>query len=151
MFTLWKCPINKNRKIASKLRKLLCAHLAQLLSALLKLITFVCTTAIDNILRTTPIVNFCIPYCNCQHFYGTTTFVRTIATIRINITLLQLPTFKCTMVIDNFLCNIAIGYFCMHYCNWQLLFRLLQLRTIACCRPVLTTSVTLIATTHINS
>ena len=97
----------------------------QLLFALLQLITFVCTTAIENILSTTPIVNFCMPYCNCQHFYGTTTFVWTIATITINITLLQLLTFKCTMVIDNFLCTIAIDYFCMHYCNWQLLFGLL--------------------------
>ena len=66
----------------------------QLLFALLQLITFVCTTAIDNILSTTPIVNFCMPYCNCQNFYGTTTFVWTIATITINITLLQLLTFN---------------------------------------------------------
>ena len=65
----------------------------QLLVALLQLITFVSTTAIDNILSTTPIVNFCIPYCNRQNFYGTTTFVWTIATITINITLLQLLTF----------------------------------------------------------
>ena len=36
----------------------------QLLFALLQLITFVCTTAIDNILNTTPVVNFCMPYCN---------------------------------------------------------------------------------------
>ena len=83
----------------------------------LQKITFVCTTAIDNILSTTPIVNFCMPYCNCQHFYGTTTFVWTIATITINITLLQLLTFKCPMVIDNFLWTIAIDYFCLDYCN----------------------------------
>ena len=89
----------------------------QLLFALLQLITFVCTTAIDNILSTTPIVNFCMPYCNCQNFYGTTTFVWTIATITINITLLQLLTFKCPMVIDNFLWTIAIDYFCLDYCN----------------------------------
>ena len=122
-------------------------------------ITFVCTIATDNFclhhynwkhFKTTPIINFCMPYCNSLRFYWATTFVRTIATITINITLLQLLTFKCTMVIDNFLYNITIGYFCMHYCNWQLLFGLLQLRTIACCRPALTTSVTLIATTHIN-
>ena len=37
----------------------------QLLFALLQLITFVCTTAIENISTTTPIVNFCMPYCNC--------------------------------------------------------------------------------------
>ena len=47
----------------------------QLLFALLQLITFVWTNAIANILITTPIVNFCMPYCNCQRFYGTTTFV----------------------------------------------------------------------------
>ena len=84
----------------------------QLLFALLQQITFVCTTAIENILSTTPIVNFCMPYCNCQHFYGTTTFVWTIATITINITLLQLLTFKFTMAIDKVLCTIAIDYFC---------------------------------------
>ena len=106
----------------------------QLFFALLQLITFVCTTAIENILSTTPKVNFCKPYCNCQHFHGTTTFQRTIVTITINITSLQLLTFKCKMVIDNFLCNIAIDYFRMHYCSWQLLFGLLQLRTIVCCR-----------------
>ena len=111
---------------------------------------FVCTTAIDNILSTTPIVNFCMPYCNCQSFYGTTTFVWTIATNTINITLLQLLTFKCTMVIDNFLCTIAIDYFCMHYCNCQLLYDVLQMMAIARCRTTLRTSVTLIATAHIN-
>ena len=31
--------------------------------------TFVCTTAIESTLRTTPTVNFCMPYCNCQHFW----------------------------------------------------------------------------------
>ena len=62
----------------------------QLLFALLQLITFVSTAAIENILNTTPIVNFSMYYCNCQHFYGTTTFVWTIiATITINKTLLQ--------------------------------------------------------------
>ena len=122
----------------------------QLLFALLQLITFVCTTAIENILSTTPIVNFCIPYCNCQCFYGRTTFVWTIVTITINITLLQLLTSKCTIIIDNVLSLIAIDYFCMHYCNWQLLYGLLQLTTSACCRTTLRTSVTLIATTHIN-
>ena len=66
----------------------------QLLFELKQLITFVCTTAIDNILSTTPIVNFCLPYCNFQRLYGTTTFVWTIATITINITLLQLVTFN---------------------------------------------------------
>ena len=35
----------------------------QLLLALLQLITFVCTTAIDNFLCTTAIVNFCMHYC----------------------------------------------------------------------------------------
>ena len=61
----------------------------QLLFALLQLITFVCTTAIENIFSTTPIVKFCMHYCNCQHFYETTTFVWTITTITINITLLH--------------------------------------------------------------
>merc|ERR1711893_445224 len=60
-----------------------------------------------------------MPYCNCQNFYGTTTFVWTIATITINITLLQLLTFKCPMVIDNFLWTIAIDYFCLDYCMLQ--------------------------------
>ena len=123
----------------------------QLLFALLQLVTFVCTTAIDNILSTTPIVNFCMPYYNCQRFYGTTTFVWTIVTITINITLLQLSTSKCTIVIDNFLSSFAIDYFCMNYCSWQLLFGILQLRTFACCRPALKTSATLIATMHIYS
>ena len=59
----------------------------QLLFAILQLITFVCTTAIENILGTTPIVNFCMPYCHSQHFYAITTCVWTIATIKINITL----------------------------------------------------------------
>ena len=87
-----------------------------------------------------------MPYCNCQHFYGTTIFVVwTIATITINITLLQILTLKCTMVIDNFLCTVTIDYFCMHYCTRQLFFGLLQLRTVACCRPALTKLVTLIA------
>ena len=49
-------------------------------NTLLQLLTFKCTMVIDNILKTIPIVNFCMPYCNCQLFYGTTTFVRTIAT-----------------------------------------------------------------------
>ena len=40
----------------------------QLLFALLQQITFVCPNAIENILSTTPIVNFCMHYCNCQHF-----------------------------------------------------------------------------------
>ena len=114
----------------------------QLLFTLLQLIVFVCTTAIENILSTTAFVNFCMPYCNFQHFYETTTFVWIIATITINITLVQILTFKCTITID---------YFCMNYCNQQLLFVLLQLRTIARCRSVLTTLVTLIATLHINS
>ena len=47
---------------------------------------FVCT-AIENILSATPIVNFCMPYYAYKRFYGTTTFVWTIATITINITL----------------------------------------------------------------
>ena len=83
--------------------------------------------------------------------YHKTHFALIIGLITISNTLLQLLTFKCTTVIYNFLCTIAIDYFCMHYCNWQLLFGLVQLRTIACCRPVLTTSVTLIATMHISS
>ena len=41
----------------------------QLLFALFQQITFVCTTAIENILKTIPIVNLCMPYCNCQHFW----------------------------------------------------------------------------------
>ena len=65
----------------------------QLLFALLQLITFVCTTAIENILSTTPMVNFCMPYCNWQSFYGTTTIVLTIAPITIKIILWQLLTF----------------------------------------------------------
>ena len=104
----------------------------QLLFALLQLMTFVCTTAIENILNTTSIVNFCMHYCNCQCFYGTTTFVWTIiATITINKTLLQLLTFRCTMVIDNFkytilqlaifVCTIAFANFWLDYCNWGLL------------------------------
>ena len=39
--------------------------------ALLQLITFVCTTAIENISSTTPIVNFCM-------YYGICTIVCTI-------------------------------------------------------------------------
>ena len=56
----------------------------QLLFALLQLITFVCTTAIDNILSTTPIVNFCMPYCNRQRFYRKITFVWATAAITIH-------------------------------------------------------------------
>ena len=76
--------------------------------------TFVCTTVIEKLLSTTPIVNFCMPYCNWQRFYRKITFVWTTATITIT-TLLQLLTLNCTMVIDNFLCNIAIE----EYCMWQ--------------------------------
>ena len=36
----------------------------QHLFALMQLITFVCTTAIENILSTTPIVDFCMDYGN---------------------------------------------------------------------------------------
>ena len=106
--------------------------------------TFVCTIATYN---------FCLHYCNWKHFkhlltfvcliaianvfYGTTTFVWTIASITINITLSQLLTFKCSMVKWKLF---------MHYCNWLLLFGLLQLRTIACCRSALTASVALITT-----
>ena len=89
----------------------------QLLFALSQLITFVCTTAIENISSTNPIVLFCMYSCNCLHFQGTTTFVCNIATITINIKSLQLLTFKCTMVIDTCLCTIAIDYFCINYCN----------------------------------
>ena len=86
----------------------------QLLFALLQLITFVCTTAIDNILSTTPIVNFCMPYCNCQHFYRKKLLYGLLQPLQY-ITLLLLLTFECTMVIDIFLCTIAIDYFCMHF------------------------------------
>ena len=111
----------------------MCTTCKRLFFPLLQLITFVCTTAIENILSTTPIVNFWKDYCNhCKKHHIITVIS------------------KCTMVFDNFLSTIAIGYFCMHYCNWQLLFGLLQLRTNSCCRLALTTSVTLIATTHID-
>ena len=59
--------------------------------------------------------NFCIDYC----------------TVAISIILIQLLTFKSAMVIDICLCTIASDYFCMHQCNWQHLFGLLQLRTTA--------------------
>ena len=39
-----------------------------LLFALFQLITFVCTTAIENISSTSTIVNFCMHYCNYQGF-----------------------------------------------------------------------------------
>ena len=83
---------------------------------------FVCTSAIENILSNTPIVYFCMPYYNCQRFYRKKLLYGLLQPLQY-ITLLQLLTFKCTMVIDNFLCAIAIDYFCMHYdyCNWQLL------------------------------
>ena len=48
----------------------------------------------------------------------------------INNTLLQLLTIKYSK---------AIAYFCIHNCKWQLLYGLLRLMTIACCRPALTT------------
>ena len=92
----------------------------QLLFALLQLITFVCTNTIENILTTTRIINFCMPCCNSLQFYWTRTFVRTIAIITNNITLLQLLTFKCTIVVDNFF---------MQYYNWLFLYALLQLTT----------------------
>ena len=71
----------------------------------LKEITFVCSIATDNFcfhnckwkhLSPPPIVNFCMPYCNCQRFfYCTISFVWTTATVTTNITLLQFLTFKC--------------------------------------------------------
>ena len=98
----------------------------QPLFALLQVITFVCTTAIENILSTTPIVNFCMPYYNCQHFYKTTTFVRTIAAFTLtskyysywllNATfyaILELAIFVFTIVIDDFVSNIATEDYCM--------------------------------------
>ena len=109
--------------------------------------TLVCTTAIENILSTTPIVGFCMPYCNCQHFYRKITFVWTTATITIH---------HIITVIDFWMHNGNWHLF-MHYCNWLLLYALLKLTTFvwtvatACCRPALTTSVTLIATMHISS
>ena len=98
----------------------------QLLFALLQLITFVCTTAIDNILSTTPIVNFYMPYCNCQYFYGTTNFAWTIATITINIIYLELLTFKCTMIIDKYYAISQLTNFV--YCAYRL-YLLLWLQT----------------------
>jgi len=108
----------------SKLRQCcdsFCVHNLQetTLFALLQLIGFVCNCSIENILSNTPIVVFCIHDCNCQHFYRTTTFVWTIDTITINIILLQLLTFICTMVIFNFLCTIKIDNFCLDYCMLQ--------------------------------
>ena len=99
-----------------------------------------------------------INYNNSDNIYTLTTawhyhethFALIIGLITISNTLLQLLTFKCTTVIYNFLCTIAIDYFCMHYCNWQLLYDLLQMTTIACCRTILRISFTLIATTHIT-
>ena len=87
-----------------------------------------------------------------------TTFVFTIALITINellqfvplnalwgltifYVLLQLTTFACTITIDNF---------CMHYYYRQLLYGLLQQRTITYFRTTLTSSVTLITTTYKN-
>ena len=74
----------------------------QLLLTLLQLITFIYITAIENILCTTPIGNFCMFYCNCQLFYGTIA----------NNVRLQLTTFVCT---------IAIDHFCFDYGNGRLL------------------------------
>ena len=62
--------------------------------------------------------------------------------------LLQLNTFKALLQFSTFVCHIEISSILMEQ---QLLFGLLQLRTITCCRPALTMSVTLITTTHINS
>ena len=56
----------------------------ELLFALLKLINFVCTTAIENILSNTPIVYFCMPCCNCKRFYRKKTFVWITATITLH-------------------------------------------------------------------
>ena len=84
----------------------------QLLFALLQLIAFVCTTVIENILSPTPIFTFWMSCWNCQRFYGIITFAWTIATIKINITLLQLVTLKGTTTIDKVLCTIAIDYLC---------------------------------------
>ena len=72
------------------------------------------------------LLTFWMPYGNIRRFYGTTTFAWTIGSITINSTLSKLLTFKCTMVINNFLCMIAIDYnlftiaidnFCIDYCN----------------------------------
>ena len=118
--------------------------------------TFVCTIATYN---------FCLHYCNWKHF-------KHYSNCWLLFALLQLPTFyrkkpfvwtTATITIHhiitviNFWMHNGNWHLFMHYCNWLLLYALLKLTTFfwtvatACCRPALTTSVTLIATKHINS
>ena len=97
--------------------------------------TFLCTTAI---------VNFCLHYCNCQRFMEFT-----IANYNWSVKcfdwLLKAPLYLTT--------------FFMHYCSWLLLFALFQLTTFVLTITTedycilqndIKTSVTLIATAHIN-
>ena len=106
---------------------------SQFLYALLILLALIWTITFVNFLGIILNVNFYIYF--CTHY---------------NQQIITIFAFKCTMVIDNFLCAIAIDNFCMHYYYWQLLYGLLQQRTITYCRTTLISSVTLITTTYIN-
>ena len=74
--SLYLYPLKKSQNCVKAAIAFLCTTCKrQLLFALLQLITFVCTIAIESILSTTPIVNFCMPYCNCQSFIDKITFL----------------------------------------------------------------------------
>ena len=76
-----------NRTFGEKNQKIV----SMLLYALMQLIYFVCTTAIDNFLCTAAIVNFCLHYCNCQHLYE----------------ILLLKSIVCAIALETFLCIMA--------------------------------------------
>ena len=77
-------------------------------------------------------------------------FVFTIALITIN-KLLQFFPLNALWGWTTFFCAIAIANFCMHYNYKQLLYGLMQQRTITCFRSISTSSVTLYTTTYIKS
>ena len=131
----------------------------QILTALLQLITFVCTTAIENCFMhdCNCIVNFCLLYCNCQRFYRMSQ-LKSIAWV------ISFENF-CThhwILIDNvymyhpnsflFYALLYLITF-LHLRNWQLLYVLLLLRTceytIIMVNFECTTACTIVCTIHI--
>ena len=98
--------------------------LVQLSSSLLQF-TFVCTNAIDNILYTTAIHNFCMHCCIWWLFYLIEwQILLHYCRLKIFYELLQLASFV--------VYSIMMVILCGHYCTWQLQFGLLQLKPFLC-------------------
>ena len=102
----------------------------QLLFALLQLITFVCTTAIENISTTTPMVNFLCNIAIGKVFMEQQLLYELLHPLQLkshyysywlSTAQWQLTTFYALLQLTTFLCTIAIDNFCLEYCNWGLL------------------------------